>query len=168
LRQIAELDKARNAVITKETAANDAEVMIRQLMQLRAIGPELATLLVWEAYVRPFRNGKALGSYAGLTGTPFCSGGLNREQGISKDGNRRLRTGMVELAWLWLRWQPDSELSRWYRKRTHQAGARMRKVAIVALARKLLVVLWRYCREGLIPEGAAFKPSAPPVRSIAA
>ena len=166
--QIAELEKARNAVITKETAANDAEVMIRQLVELKGIGPEFATLLAREAYVRPFRNGKALGSYAGLTGTPFRSGGLDREQGISKDGNRRLRKAMVELAWLWLRWQPDSELSRWYRKRTHQAGVRMRKVAIVALARKLLVVLWRYCREGLIPEGAAFKPSAPPARSKAA
>ena len=123
---------------------------------------------LWEAYVRPFRNGKALGSYAGLTGTPFRSGGLDREQGISKDGNRRLRTGMVELAWLWLRWQPDSQLSKWFRGRTCGAGARMRKVAIVALARKLLVALWRYCCEGLIPEGAVFKPSAPSARSEAA
>ena len=96
--QIAELEKARNAVLTKETAANDAEVMIRQLVELGAIGPEFATLLVREACVRPFRNGKTLGSYAGLTGTPFRSGGLNREQGISKDGNRRLRKAMVELA----------------------------------------------------------------------
>jgi transposase len=116
---------------------------------------------VWEAYVRSFRNGKALGSYAGLTGTPFRSGTMDREQGISKDGNRRLRAAMVDLAWLWLRWQPGSSLSQWFRDRTRGAGLRMRKVAIVALARKLLVALWRYCRQGVIPEGAQFKPSAP-------
>lgn len=166
--QIKELEKARNAVVTTKTAANEAEAMIQQLAQLRAIGPELATLLVWEAYVRSFRNGKALGSYAGLTGTPFRSGGMDREQGISKDGNRRLRAAMVELAWLWLRWQPGSKLSEWFRDRTREAGVRIRKVAIVALARKLLVALWRYCREGLIPEGAVLKPTAPPAGARAA
>ena len=167
VRQIKALEKARDAVVTKKVAACDAEVMIQQLARLKSIGPELATLLVHEAYVRRFRNGKALGCYAGLTGTPFCSGGLQREQGISKAGNARLRTGVVELAWLWLRWQPDSQLSQWFRKRTRDAGKRMRKIMIVALARKLLVALWRYCREGLIPEGAVFKPSAPPARAQA-
>ena len=159
--QIKELEKARDAVVAKEAAADDAEAMIRRLERFKAIGPELATLLVREAYVRSFPNGKALGSYAGLTGTPFRSGAMDREQGISKDGNRRLRAAMVELAWLWLRWQPGSTLSEWFRDRTRGAGMRMRKVAIVALARKLLVALWRYCHEGLIPEGAVFKPSAP-------
>jgi transposase len=85
--------------------ADDAERMIRSLANLRSIGPDFATLLVREAFVREFRNRRALGGYVGLGGTPFSSGGSEREQGIGKDGNRRLRAAMVELAWMWLRWQ---------------------------------------------------------------
>jgi transposase len=131
--------------------------MIRGLAGLKGIGAELATVLVWEGYVRAFPNRKALGAYAGLTGTPFASGGTAREQGIGKAGNRRLRAALVELAWLWLRYQPESALAAWFRNRTGAAGGRMRKVMIVALARKLFVALWRFCRDGTIPDGAAFK-----------
>ena len=120
--------------------------MIRGLARLKGIGAELATVLVWEAYVRSFPNRKALGAYAGLTGTPFASGSTAREQGISKAGNRRLRSSLVELAWLWLRYQPGSRLAAWFRSRTGSAGGRMRKVMIVALARKLRVALWRFVR----------------------
>ena len=157
MQQIAELEQARDAVLAKEAASGAAETMIRGLARLKGIGAELATVLVWEAYVRSFPNRKALGAYAGLTGTPFASGSTTREQGISKAGNRRLRSSLVELAWLWLRYQPDSKLAAWFRSRTGSVGGRMRKVMIVALARKLLVALWRFCRDGVLPEGTALK-----------
>ena len=155
--RIAALEESRNAVVTKDTANGEAEEMIRTLARLKAIGPELATLLVWEAYIRSFPNRKALGSYAGLAGTPFQSGGMDREQGISKAGNRRLRAALVELAWLWRRYQPDSALSKWFLARVGDGGGRMRKVMIVALARKLLVALWHFCRHGVLPDGAVLK-----------
>jgi transposase len=157
MKQIAELEQARDAVVAKEAAASEVETMIRGLARLKGIGAELATVLVWEAYVRSFPNRKALGAYAGLTGTPFDSGDKRREQGIGKAGNRRLRSSLVELAWLWLRYQPDSVLAAWFRRRTQATGTRTRKVMIVALARKLLVALWRFCRDGILPEGAALK-----------
>jgi len=157
VKQIAELEQARNAVVTKEAAADEAKMMIRSLARPKGVGAELASVLVREAYVRTFPNRKALGAYAGLTRTPFASGGTAHEQGISKAGNRRLRSSLVELAWLWLRYQPSSTLAAWFRGRTGSAGGRMRKVMIVALARKLLVALWRFCREGVLPEGATLK-----------
>ena len=157
MQQIAELEQARDAVIAKAAAASEAETMIRGLARLKGIGAELATVLVWEAYVRSFPSRRALAAYAGLTGTPFDSGDKRREQGIGKAGNRRLRSSLVELAWLWLRYQPDSVLAAWFRRRTQAAGTRIRKVMIVALARKLLVALWRFCRDGILPEGAALK-----------
>ncbi|HET6520718.1 MAG TPA: IS110 family transposase, partial [Geminicoccaceae bacterium] len=160
LEQIKTLEEARDAVVAQDDAASGGvDAMIRKLAGLKGIGPELATLLAWEAFVRPFRNRRALAGYAGLTGTPFASGGRQREQGIGKAGNRRLRAALVELAWLWLRYQPDSTLAAWFqgRTRTQAAGSRTRKVMIVALARKLLVALWRFCRDGVLPEGAALK-----------
>ena len=119
-----------------------------------------ATVLVREAFVRKFANGKALGSYAGLTSTPYSSGGVEREQGIGKAGNRRLRTAMVELAWLWQRYQPDCAQVCWFRERVGTTGRRVRKVMVVALARKLLVALWRFVTEGVVPEGAVMKPAS--------
>lgn len=113
--QIADLKTARDAVLTKEATEGEAEKMIRPLAPLKAIGPELATLLVWEAYVRSFPSRKALESYSGMTGTSFKSGSLDREQGIGKAGNHRLRAALVELAWMWRRYQPDSALSKWFR-----------------------------------------------------
>jgi transposase len=131
--------------------------MIRSLANLQSIGPEFATLLVREAFVREFRNRRALGGYVGLGGTPFSSGSSEREQGITKDGNRRLRAAMIELAWMWLRWQPDAVLSVWFRARVGQSAGRIKKIMIVALARKLIVALWRYVKDGVIPEGAKMK-----------
>ena len=138
LRLIEEVEATRDAVLKKPAPADEAERMIRSLVDMRAIGPELATLLVREAFSRPIANRRALGSYVGLVGTPFSSGGSEREQGIAKDGNRRVRAAMVELAWLWLRWQPDSTLSAWFRGRVGKAGGRIKKIMIVALARSVL------------------------------
>jgi transposase len=157
LKLIDQVESARDAVLRKDAPADEAERMIRSLTDLRSIGPDIATLLVREAFVRRFRNRRALAGYVGLGGTPFSSGGSEREQGIGKDGNRRVRAAMVELAWMWLRWQPDSALSVWFRARVGAMGGRIRKIIIVALARKLLVALWRYVTDGVIPDGAKLK-----------
>jgi transposase len=156
--QIAALEDQRDAVLEQD-APGMAQRMIQALVLLRAIGPQTATVLVYEAFVREFSTGKALGSYAGLTGTPFNSGGSEREQGISKAGNQRLRATMGELAWLWVRYQPESALSKWFRERLAGAKGRMKKILIVAMARKLLIALWRYATHGVIPEGAVLKPA---------
>jgi transposase len=116
-------------------------------------------VLVREAFVRQFPNAKSLGSYAGSTATPYNSGGVEREQGISKAGNRRLRTLMVELAWIWHRYQPGSAQVGWFRERASTAGRRARKVMTVAMARKLLIALWRFATQGVISEGAVLKPA---------
>src|SRR6201987_697803 len=135
--QIAELERERDAVLDEE-APGKAAAMIQQRAGLRGIGVQSATVLVREAFVREFANGKALGSYAGLTATPFSSGGTEREQGIDKAGNRRLRAVMIELAWLWQRYQPGSAQVTWFRVRVGGTGKRMRKVRVVAMARRLL------------------------------
>jgi transposase len=161
LKLIDQVEAARDAVLKKDAPADEAEKMIRSLTDLRSIGPDFATLLVREAFVRQFRDRRALAGYVGLGGTPFSSGGSEREQGIGKDGNRRVRAAMVELAWTWLRWQPDSALSLWFRARVGATGGgRIRKIMIVALARKLLVALWRYVKDGVIPDGAIMKAAA--------
>jgi len=158
LAQIAELERKRDEVAAAD-APDRAGKMIQQLTSLRGIGVQSATVLVREAFVRNFSNGKALGSYAGLTSTPYSSGGIDREQGIGKAGNRRLRTVMVELAWLWQRYQPGAAQVAWFRDRVGSTGRRIRKVMVVALARKLLIALWRFVIDGVMPEGAVMKPS---------
>jgi transposase len=159
LTQIAELERERDAVM--ETEASDrASRMIQQLTALRGIGVQSATVLVREAFVRCFANGKALGSYAGLASSPYSSGGIDREQGIGKAGNRRVRTVMVELAWLWTRYQPGAAQVCWFRERVGATGRRVRKIMVVALARKLLIALWRFVIDGVLPEGAVLKPAA--------
>jgi transposase len=150
------LEGTRKRRLGQADTANVQRVV--QLMGLRAIGPNCAWLLVMEFFAwRGFRNRRELGACAGLTGTPYDSGGSRRDQGISKAGNRRVRTMMIEIAWLWLRYQPNSLLSRWFRERFAGGGARMRRVGIVALARRLLAALWRYLEEGVLPEGAELK-----------
>jgi transposase len=158
LDQIRTLERQRDAAVAAP-GEGAPEVMTRRLAELRGVGVQTATVLVREGFVRSFRSAKALGSYAGLVGTPFASGGFSHEQGITKAGNKRLRTAVVELAWLWLRYQPGSALSQWFAGRLGQAGGRMRKVLIVALARKLLVALWRFATQGIVPEGSALKPA---------
>jgi transposase len=127
------------------------------LLRLKCLGPAFATTLTSEVFYKDFRNRREVGSYFGLTPSPWRSGGIDRDQGISKAGNPRARCAAIELAWLWLRHQPDSKLTLEYRKRTLDAGKRIKRVAIVALARKLMVALWRYLTTGLVPEGAVLK-----------
>jgi transposase len=106
---------------------------------------------------RAFRNRREVGALAGLTPTPHQSGGTNREQGISKAGNRYIRAIAIEIAWCWLRFQPDSQLSGWYQQRFGHGSSRVRRIGIVALARKLLIALWRYLETGIPPEGAVLQ-----------
>jgi transposase len=127
------------------------------LLRLKCLGPAFATTLTNEVFYKDFRNRREVGSYFGLTPSRWRSGGIDRDQGISKAGNPRARCAAIELAWLWLRHQPDSKLTLEYRKRTLDAGKRIKRVAIVALARKLVVALWRYLTTGLVPEGAVLK-----------
>jgi transposase len=130
---------------------------IQDLAKIKAIGPEFATTLVGEVFYRSFDNRKQLASYVGLTPAHFQSGSMCRDQGISKSGNAKARTIMVELAWLWLRHQTASPLSVWFHERVGKLKGRIRRITIVAVARKLLIALWRYLETGLVPEGAALK-----------
>jgi transposase len=132
--------------------------MMRRLMGLKAVGARTAWILVMELFSwRQIKNGKELGALVGLTPVPYDSGKSQREQGISKAGNKHVRSLMVELAWLWLRWQPASALSQWYERRFGPGNKRARKVGVVALARKLLIALWRLVDQGELPAGAAEK-----------
>ncbi len=151
--QIAQLEATRRERLREPRTPSERRVV--QLMGLGAIGPSSAWLLVMEFFGwRGFRNRREVAAAAGLVGTPYNSGEVERDQGISKAGNRRVRAMMVEIAWLWLRFQPQSDLAKWYQARFAGGGLRMRRVGIVALARRLLIALWRYLEHGVIPEGA--------------
>jgi len=152
----AERDAIASAKIETEQQHSSAK-RIQDLAKIKSIGPEFATTLVGEVFYRSFDNRKQLGSYVGLTPAHFQSGAMCRDQGISKAGNGKARTVMIELAWLWLRHQPDSPLSVWFRDRVGKLKGRIRRIAIVAVARKLLIALWRYLETGLVPKGAALK-----------
>ena len=133
--------------------------MVRLLARVIGVGIETADMLVHEALARPLRDRKAVARYAGLTGSPDESGAKRREKGLAKAGNARVRRGMIQLAWRFLRFQPGSGLARWYRVRTADARGGTRKTMIVALARKLLVALWRLVSTGEAPEGVALRPA---------
>jgi transposase len=152
----AERDAIASAKIETEQQHSSAK-RIQDLAKIKSIGPEFATTLVGEVFYRSFDNRKQLGSYVGLTPAHFQSGAMCRDQGISKAGNGKARTVMIELAWLWLRHQPDSPLSVWFRDRVGKLKGRIRRITIVAVARKLLIALWRYLETGLVPKGAALK-----------
>ena len=156
--QIKHLEQERKGLI--ETSDEESVEQVRQLMKLRALGPNSAWLFVMEFFSwREFRNRREVGALAGLTPTPYQSGEESREQGISKAGNRWVRGMAIEIAWCWLRYQPESELTQWFdRKFGH--SKRTRKIGIVALARRLMIALWRYLEMGEIPAGAQFKPEA--------
>jgi transposase len=151
-----ERDLALQQAATVETTSegNNAGAL---LVRLRGIGPEIASVLSSEAFFRDFGNRREVAAYAGLTPSPWQSGGIDVEQGISKAGNSRLRRTMIQLAWLWLRNQPGSALSRWFHERVGDRRGKIRRITIVAVARKLLVSLWRYVAQGVIPAGAELK-----------
>jgi len=152
------IEAERDAVASAETEAEHTSgKKIQDLVKIKSIGPEFATTLVGEVFYRSFNNRKQLASYVGITPAHFQSGSTCRDQGISKAGNAKARTVMIELAWLWLRHQPDSPLSVWFRDRVGKLKGRIRRITIVAVARKLLIALWRYLEIGLVPEGAVLK-----------
>lgn len=156
--QIHQIEDTRKEAL--RTSSDPAIEQVRRLLQLKGIGVNSAWVYVMEFFSwRALRNRRELGSLAGLTPTPYTSGESARERGISKAGNRPVRAMAIEIAWSWLRNQPDSQLSRWYRKRFAEGGSRVRRIGIVALARKLLIALWRYVEYGVLPEGAQLKPT---------
>lgn len=127
---------------------------MRRLVKLHGIGPEFATVLTREVFYRPFENRRQVASYVGLTPAPYDSGDSKHDQGINKAGNTRARASAVQMAWLWLRYQPQSDLSLWYNSRVAGLKGRVRRIMIIALARKLVIALWRYVETGKLPNGA--------------
>jgi transposase len=156
--QIKEIEDTRLARLAQQPKEGP-QAMVRLLARVIGIGIETADLLVHEALARQLRDRRAVARYAGLTGSPDESGVKRREKGLAKAGSARVRHSMIELAWRFLRFQPESGLVRWYRTRTADARGGTRKTMIVALARKLLVALWRFVTTGEVPEGIALRPA---------
>jgi transposase len=159
LGQIKAVEAAQTALLAAARKPASQEAVpdpVTLLLALKAMGPNFTAVLWSEAFYRQFANRRQVAAYAGLAATPWQSGSIRHEQGVSKAGNPRLRTTMIQLAWLWIRHQPQSALTRWFKERSPQG----RKRAIVALARKLLVALWKYVTQGVVIEGAVMKPAA--------
>ena len=156
--QIAAIEAARLERLARAPATGP-DAMVRLLARVRGLGIETADMLVREVLARDLRDRRAVARYAGLTGTPDESGRRRREKGLSKAGNARVRRGMIQLAWRFLLFQKDSALAQWYRSRTESARGGVRKVLIVALARKLLVELWRLVVAGQVPRGVLLRPA---------
>jgi transposase len=150
--QLGDIEMAREQIVAVVDPDRIGK-MIQLLAHIVGLGVESATVLVHEVFSRQFRDRKAIAAFVGLTGTPFNSGGSMREQGISKNGNPRVRRIVTQLMWRWLKFQPDSALARWFVERTGGAKGRIKKIMAVALARKLLVALWRYVQTGELPHG---------------
>jgi transposase len=163
LMQIREhLEALAEPCATADRTAAEVEMSKRKdlLQRLKGVGPVFAGTLASEVFYKDFANRRQVAAYCGLDPSPWRSGTMEKEQGISKAGNPRARTQTLELTWLWLQNQPNSALTQWFLKRTANASGRMRRVAIVALARKLVVALWRYVTTGLVPDRAVLKAGA--------
>lgn len=156
LKQIEAVEDERDTLISVQTAA-DKTSPAAMLLGIKGVGVEFANVLVSECFIRHFDNRRQVASYAGLAPTPWQSGKVNREQGVSKAGNPRLRTTLIQMSWLWLRHQPDTALTQWYKARVAHNGGRGKKSVITAVARKLLVSLWKYVSSGVVIEGAAMR-----------
>ena len=172
----AELDRLRRRLVLileliRETEAERAEALaaaaddamaqkITALQRIRGVGANFAAVLGREVFYRSFANRRQLASYVGIAPTPHQSGGTDRDRSISRAGNARARTALIQLAWLWLRYQPGSALATWFRERVGALQGRTRRIAIVAMARRLLVALWRYVETGVMPDGTAVRAEA--------
>jgi transposase len=152
------LDMIREVEVEREramaTEKSPAKETVKVLCKLRGIGDNFAAVLANEVFYRIFGNRRQIAAYLGLAPTPFQSGGMDRDRRINRAGNARARKTMVQLAWLWLRYQPDSALAQWFRERVGELQGRTRRIAIIAMARKLLIAIWRFVSSGIIPEGA--------------
>ena len=155
MEQIKAVEAERDGMLSRDHAVTPAPAAM--LLDIKGIGPEFAGILWAEGLFRHFDNRRQVAAYAGLAPTPWQSGAVNREQGVSKAGNPRLRTTLIQLAWLWVRHQPRSALTLWFEERVKRNGGRLKKPTIVALARKLLVALWKYVTAGVVIEGAVLK-----------
>jgi transposase len=155
LEQIKAVETERDALLAAQQVVAPAPASM--LLDFNGIGPEFTAVLWLEGLFRHFDNRRQIASYAGLAPTPWKSGSIDHEQGVSKAGNPRLRTTLIQLAWLWLRHQPQSALALWFKERVTRNGGRLKKTTIVALARKLLVALWKYVTAGVVIEGAVMK-----------
>ena len=155
--QIEEVLSDRKEALADKSGRFPHAEKVQLLATLGAVGETTATVLVAEVYHRSFETRRHVASFVGLAPSPYNSGDTDRDRGISKAGNKLARQTLVELAWFWLRYQPNSKLSLWWHERFGGMGMRGRKVGIVALARKLAIALWRFVEEGVIPEGATLK-----------
>ena len=157
---ILELIHEMEAERAKALAAKGDDAMTRKiadLQRIRGIGANFSTVLAREVLYRSFANRRQLASYVGIAPMPYQSGGMDRDRSISRAGNPRARTTLIQLAWLWLRYQPGSALSDWFRGRVGTLQGRTRRIAIVAMARKLLIALWRYVETGVLPDGVELR-----------
>jgi transposase len=154
---IRELDSERAEALEAAPPDNTACQKITALRRIRGIGENFAAVLVREVLYRPFGSRKQLASYVGLTPMPYQSGGMDRDRRIGRAGNPRARRTLIQLAWLWLRYQPGRALAAWFRARVGTLQGRTRRIAIVAMARKLLIALWRYAEMGQVPDGVALR-----------
>jgi transposase len=155
--QIAEVVADRKEALADNSGRFPQAEKVRRLTTLDAVGETTATVLAAEVYHRSFETRRHVASFVGLAPSPYRSGDTDRDRGISKAGTKLARQTLVELAWFWLRYQPNSWLSLWWHERFGDKGMRGRKVGIVALARKLAIALWRFVEEGVVPEGATLK-----------
>lgn len=161
LELIRELETERAAALA--AAADDTITRkITALQSIRGIGENFAAVLGREVLYRSFDNRRQLASYVGIAPMPYQSGGMDRDRGISRAGNPRARTTLIQLAWLWLRYQPSSALAGWFRQRVGTLAGRTRRIAIVAMARKLLIALWRFVETGVLPEGVEIRTASLP------
>ena len=156
---IREMETERDKALTA-THAEATTQKITALQRIRGIGPNFAAVLVCEVLYRSFANRRQLASYVGIAPMPYQSGGVDRDRSISHAGNPRARTTLIQLAWLWLRYQPNSALAIWFRERVGTLQGRTRRIAIVAMARKLLIALWRYVETGVVPDGVEIRAEA--------
>ena len=152
LEMIREVEAERQEALERQD--DEAGRTIGALCKIRGIGDNFAAVLTREIFYRTFENRRQIASYLGLAPTPFQSGGMDRDRRINRAGNSRARKTLIQLAWLWLRYQPESSLAQWFRQRVGELKGRTRRIAIVAMARKLLIAIWRFAKLGIVPEGA--------------